>query len=104
MDVKIFLQDIDNAKAEDVDTGEGNKVKLYQLILPRDHASHWFSSLNQARLMMDEKWKFHNENDQFVPFLPPAVQGDMDPQERFASYMRYEFYCMIQEWLVRHVF
>ena len=102
-DVKLFLDDLAKAQSEEVELEDGEKIQLFHLSLPMDHGPSWFSTLNQARLMMDQKWKFHNENDQFVPFLTPAVLGDLNPQERFAAYLRYDVYCMIQEWLVKNV-
>ena len=42
-------------------------------------------------------------NDEFVPFPTPEVLGDLDPEERLGAYLRYDFYCMIQEWIVRNI-
>ena len=53
--------------------------------------------------MMDLHYKFHDENDEFVPFPTPEVLGDLDPEERLGAYLRYDFYCMIQEWIVRNI-
>lgn len=102
-DVGTFLSDLDEAKvtSKTEETGE----KLYVLDIPLDHGAAWFSTFNQARLMMDLKYQLHPEEHpaeevEVVRETPPAY--DSNPARIFVL-MRYEFYAYIQEWLVQHV-
>ena len=103
-DVKTLLDDLKQASPMPSDgTPAALAGRQYELTLPVGHGGAWFSALNQARLMLDQHWHFHDENDQFMINLPPIELGKIDPQERMAAYLRYEIYCMIQEWLVHNV-
>ncbi len=100
-DASAFQKDLD--QLETYSTDESGERKLHRITLPLDHGFEWFSTLNQARIMMDLHYKFHDENDEFVVELPPEALGDIDPQERLTAYLRYDFYCTIQEWIVRNI-
>ena len=97
----IFQQDLSNVETYSAD--ESGEKKLYRITVPIDHGFDWFSTLNQARIMMDLHYKFHDEDDEFVVVLDPEVLGDIDPEERLTAYLRYDFYCTIQEWIVRNI-
>jgi hypothetical protein len=100
-DVGTLLADLDSAVPQR-STKETPERRL-RLDVPLEHAQAWFSALNQARLMLDQKYKLHpdGEND-FVPVLREEHDSGMDVQARLDVYMRYEFYATLQEWLVRH--
>jgi hypothetical protein len=99
-DVGTVLSDLDNIRPH-----RSNKEVLeprHLLDVPLDHARAWFSALNQARLMLDQKYNLHpgGENE-FRLFLSEQESGGVDVKDRLAVYMRYEFYAAIQEWLVQ---
>ncbi len=99
-DVGTVLADLDNIRPH-----RGNKEvqePRHLLDVPLEHARAWFSALNQARLMLDQKYNLHpgGENE-FRLFLSDEESGGVDLKERLAVYMRYEFYAAIQEWLVQ---
>jgi hypothetical protein len=101
-DVGIVLADLDTAvpQRSTKETGE----RRLRLDVPIEHATPWFSALNQARLMLDQKFKLHPEGDgDFEPVLKEEQGSGLDMHERLEVYMRYEFYAALQEWLVRHV-
>jgi len=100
-EASVFQKDLSDV--ETYSTEESGDKKLCRITLPIDHGFAWFSTLNQARIMMDLHYKFHDENDEFVVELPPEAVGDIDPEERLAAYLRYDFYCTIQEWIVRNI-
>lgn len=103
-DVSTFQRDLLTVEARQSAVEEDAVPRvLYRLTLPIAHGFDWFSTLNQARIMMDLHYKFHDENDEFVPLPEPEVLGDLDPDERLAAYLRYDFYCLIQEWIVRNI-
>lgn len=99
-DVGTVLADLDNAVPQR-STKETPERRL-RLDVPLEHAQAWFSALNQARLMLDQKYKLHPENGDFVPVLKEEHGPGLDMQERLEVFMRYEFYAALQEWLVRH--
>ncbi len=100
-DVGVILDDLDNAVPQR-STKENAEPRL-RLDVPLDHAGAWFSALNQARLMLDQKYKLHPDGDgEFVPVLKEEEDSGIDMHERLEVFMRYEFYAALQEWLVRH--
>jgi hypothetical protein len=100
-DVGHFLSDLDAIAA--VKSKDPSAPETYRLDVPLEHANAWFSTLNQARLLLDLKYKLHEpadaleEQDSAQP-----VPADEDPA-RLLVLMRYELYAWIQEWLVRNV-
>jgi hypothetical protein len=100
-DVGVVLADLDSAVPQR-STKEMPERRL-RLDVPLEHAQAWFSALNQARLMLDQKYKLHPEGEnEFAPVLREEDGSGLDMQERLDVYMRYEFYAALQEWLVRH--
>ncbi|CAN5828295.1 hypothetical protein BH11VER1_BH11VER1_04180 [soil metagenome] len=100
-DVGILLDDIDALEKE---SDEKKEPELkFKLSVPLDHGTAWFSTLNQARLLLDQQYLLHPGGQDFEPDAGPESIGDLDPAQRFAAYMRYEFYAVIQEWIVKHV-
>lgn len=64
------------------------------LWITSDEALHWYSSLNQARLALEEIHRFGPSEG-----LDPAA---LPPQSRHA-FLRSQFYCAIQSLLLDHV-
>ena len=64
------------------------------LWITRDDAFHWYSTLNQARLALEERFQFGPNVS-----LDPADQ----PPARRAALLRSQFYCAIQSLLLDHV-
>jgi hypothetical protein len=98
-DVGTFLSDLDEAKATGLHEESGEK--LFVLDVPIEHGASWFSTLNQARLMMDQKHRLHPDEEADAGAFIRETQ-ESDPSRIFVL-MRYEFYSWIQEWLVQHV-
>ena len=99
-DVGVVLADLDNAVPQR-STKENTERRL-RIDVPLEHASAWFSTLNQARLILDQKYKLHPDGDgDFEPVLREEDDGHIDMHERLEVFMRYEFYAQMQEWLVR---
>ena len=101
-DVGTFLSDLDDARAVRRISDE-ESPKLYRLDVPMEHGMAWFSALNQARLLLDIKYKLHAVPE--APLSGPVQKQPIETDEavRLLVLMRYEFYAWIQEWLVRHV-
>ncbi len=100
-EVGTFLDDFDSVQSY-VLSDEG-KEERHRLDIPLTHGGAWFSTLNQARLMLDEKYELHPDGEEFHPDLLPDSLGEISGPERLAAYMRYEFYALVQEWIVQHV-
>jgi Domain of unknown function (DUF2017) len=69
--------------------GEGGPI----WITPED-VIPWYSALNQARLALEEHFKFGPSEEIEVTTLPP---------EQHAAFIRSEFYSMVQELLLEYV-
>lgn len=100
-DVGTLLADLDSVKTYRVDGDEGEE--RYLLDLPLDHGRAWFSAFNQARLVLDLKYKLHTDDEELDLDEPPDEFENVEAQERFAAHMRCSFYEVLQEWIVRHV-
>ncbi len=64
------------------------------LWISRDDGFHWFSALNQARLALEEKYRFGPSET-----IDPVDLED----ERRPAFLRSQFYCAIQSLLLEHV-
>lgn len=100
-DVGTVLSDLDSIQPMKK-TGD-LEVKFYRLDVPLSHGQAWFSTLNQARLLLDLKHKLHDAKDAPEEFLVQEQSGAEVNPERLLVLMRYEFYAWVQEWLVRNV-
>ena len=70
--------------------------RFYELRVPADHADHWYSALNQARLVLAEKHDF------------PAVEEDFleeceEIDQRWLACAQSHIYAVIQTFLLEHV-
>ena len=59
-----------------------------------DDASHWYSTLNQARLALEERYRFGPGE---------AIDPNSLPPEQRSGFFRSQFYCAIQSLLLDHV-
>ncbi len=100
-EVGIFLSDLDDAKAVRR-SSDKESPKQYRLDIPLEHGMAWFSSLNQARLLLDLKFKLHEQPDELATSIVQEQSIEDEDPDRLLVLMRYEFYAWIQEWLVRH--
>ncbi len=100
-DVGVFLSDLDSVRPVRK-TGDA-AVKLHRLDVPLAHGRAWFSTLNQARLLLDLKYHLHDPKDAPEETGIREQAGETDDPRRLLVLMRYEFYSWIQEWLVRNV-
>lgn len=64
------------------------------LWITRDDAFHWYSSLNQARLALEEIHCFGPSDGLLPAALPPPSRN---------AFLRSQFYCAIQSLLLDHV-
>ena len=64
------------------------------LTIPRPAAEAWYGALNQARLALEERHRFHNH---------PAAPPDSMPPERRSAWFRSQFYLVVQGILLDHV-
>lgn len=101
-DVGILLNDLDDL--ESYSAKESGHEDKYRLTIPISHGNAWFSSLNQARLLLDQQYVLHPGGEEFEPDAASDIIGEVDSAQRFAAFMRYELYAVIQEWIVKHVF
>ena len=81
---------------------EGAQSTL-RLDVPIEHGTAWFSTLNQARILLDLKYRLHQPRDAGSE-AGDSTDGEAEPDPaRMLVMMRYELYAWLQEWLVRHV-
>lgn len=100
-DVGVFLSDLDSVQP--VKKNGGAAPRLFRLDVPVAHGQAWFSTLNQARLLLDLKHKLHDPRDAPEESGAQVQAASEDDHGRLLVIMRYEFYAWVQEWLVRNV-
>lgn len=98
-DVGLFLSDLDSISK--MRTKDPAAAPNFRLDVPLEHVSAWFSTLNQARLLLDLKYKLHDPADAPEETVIQETPPTEDPA-RLLVMMRYELYSWIQEWLVRN--
>ena len=81
------VQAVENA-ADAVDQGPG------PLAIPREQAEDWYGALNQARLALEERHRFHES--------PDLAPQSMSPPKR-SAWFRSHFYMALQGLLLDHV-
>lgn len=91
------------ADLETVQSYEVEDEVLYRLLVPMDHGWSWYSAFNQARLALDAIYEFHAEGKNPEDEEVPDDDADDEVHQRYGAYVRFDFYGVIQEWMVRHV-
>lgn len=87
--LKIVSDDL--ARGELVTDGE---TTAYDFNIPKAHADHWCSALNQARLVLHYR---HNLPDQ-----DGELDGDLDP-EKWMAMLQTEIYSILMSFLITRV-
>ena len=100
-DVGTLLADLDSLESYTLE--EDPDEELYSVAVPIANGMAWFSTLNQARIMLDQHFILHPHGQEFEPHPDEELIPGVDVSERFTAYMRYEFYAVLQEWLVKEV-
>ncbi len=104
-DVGVFMTDID--AAEDLRDAKGGKSPQHRIDVPLDHSWAWYSTLNQARLMLDQKFRLHTpETAELFANEPRQKVSEAEAAAHMELVMaleRYEFFSAIQGWMVAHV-
>jgi len=65
----------------------------YQVDIPMSHVEQWFSALNQARLVLQEKFGLPGENERLS-------LEDMFARGQWRAYFQSRFYAELQCWLL----
>ncbi len=87
--LKVVADDIGRATA-----GFEDGVTRYEINVPKAHADHWCSALNQARLVI------HHRHD--LPDEDGEIDDDPDP-EKWMAMLQSEIYGILMEFLVTRV-
>lgn len=102
-DEEDFKEDEPADEDLDLDSAEGtsairNELEIKTISLPLDHGELWYSALNQARILMNESWSIASTLENFASTGQPPE----DPA-RWLQMAQYEFYSVIQNFLLSHV-
>lgn len=78
----------------------GDLPEMRRIVVPHEHTEAWYSTLNQARLLMNEEYDLANASErQLVKTLDPSLVGE----DRFLLIAQYELYSVIQSILVENL-
>ena len=85
---KRFTTDMDTVSS-DLEKAHESGDDSWDFIIRFDHVPAWFSALNQARLVMHERYAFPDgeDNDAVLAFLATS-QGNMLRTERFFTFLQ----------------
>ena len=73
---------------------------MRRIVVPHEHTEAWYSTLNQARLLMNEEYDLANASErQLVKTLDPSLVGE----DRLLLIAQYELYSVIQSILVENL-
>lgn len=91
---KAFSTDVEQVTARIAGARLDAGGEAGPLWIPPDDADAWYSTLNQARLALEEQYSF-GQTEQAEP-------SEFPPLKR-SAFMRSHFYCAIQSLLLEHV-
>lgn len=91
--------DPDEVDDEDLIEFAAHAAELKRVVVPLEHAEPWYSTLNQARLLLNE---VHNLADSDDRFLLRESDPEIEPR-RAMLLAQYEIYSAIQSILVENV-
>lgn len=74
--------------------------ELRRVTIPMEHTEAWYSTLNQARLLMNEEYDLASAEERMMLRLDQHENMD---QERFLLFAQYELYSAVQGMLVENV-
>ena len=73
---------------------------LYRVDVPHEHTEPWYSTLNQARLLMNEEYDLADAEERML--IRSLGAGAMD-EERMMLFAQYELYSVVQSILVENL-
>jgi hypothetical protein len=65
----------------------------HSIWISKEDAFAWYSALNQARLALEEMYRFKNE---------PDIDSENAPSPRQQAFLRSQFYCALQSLILEH--
>mgnify|MGYP001797516800 FL=1 len=74
--------------------------ELRRVVIPNEHPEAWYSTLRQARLLMNEEYDLASSEERMM--LRLEQQENID-QDRLLIFAQYELYSAIQGMLVENV-
>jgi hypothetical protein len=73
---------------------------MRRIVVAHEHTEAWYSTLNQARLLMNEEYDLANaEERQLIRAMDPSLVGE----DRLLLIAQYELYSVIQSILVENL-
>ena len=88
-----FMDDLNHIQASIEAAAAFPKDGETPIWITRDDASIWYSSLNQARLALEEKYHFGPDPESDAKNLTPL---------RHEALLRSHFYCALQSFILKH--
>ncbi len=88
-----------NDEDEDAPTLTG---PLWRVVVDADHTEQWYSTLNQARLLMNRAHNLADDEARFFRLLLGASDEEGTGERRLLL-AQYEFYCVIQNILIENL-
>jgi len=90
---EMFMDDLNHIQAAIETASAFPKDGETPIWITREDAFTWYSSLNQARLALEEKYNFGQD--------PESDAGNLTPL-RHEALLRSHFYCALQSFILKH--
>jgi hypothetical protein len=85
----VVAGDLKNVRRQKPDKGGGEDGEHYEFTIPFDHVESWYGALNQARLVMQERYRFPE-----IESVEAVVE--MFQSENIKPYLTSRFYVELQ--------
>jgi len=74
---------------------------MWRVVVPIEHTEHWYSTLNQTRILMNKAHGLADDGSRYL-FSLLGISA-LIPPEKALLLSQYEFYCVIQNILVENL-
>ena len=94
LDEGAYVDEMEDV-SEEMDSG-----RVYRVEVAHEHTEPWYSTLNQARILMNEEYGIADAEDRFI--AKTAGMKGLD-EERMVLIAQYELYSVLQSILVENI-
>ena len=97
---RIEIEEEVDEEDEDTDLPVHFEGDLRRLVVQIDHTEDWYSTLNQARLLLNEDHNLAEDQERLMMMM--GMESDLPPEKALVM-AQYEMYSAIQSILVENV-
>ncbi|MBP9224337.1 MAG: hypothetical protein KBF76_10740 [Verrucomicrobiales bacterium] len=94
------VEEYDDEFREEMEFIPSDETDFYRVEVPLEHTEAWYSTLNQARILMNEEFNIANSEERFI-----ARSGGIEGLDEVLMVLiaQYELYSVVQSILVENI-